>query len=138
MAQVQLRKSTAYHPQSDGQTERVNQCIETFLRCFVSAYPKQWMKWLSLAEYWYNNSYHTAIKRSPFEAIYGSSPSSFGMYLPQDTLPGGLEEWLQERQLMSSLIKQHLLRAANRMKLQADKNRIERRFSVGDWVFLKL
>jgi hypothetical protein len=50
-AQVQLRMSSSYHPQSDGQTKRVNQCMETFLRCFVSSYPKQWIKWLSLAEF---------------------------------------------------------------------------------------
>jgi transposase InsO family protein len=53
LARVQLGLSTAYHPQSDEQTERVNQCLETFLRCFVSACPRNW---LSLAEFWYNTS----------------------------------------------------------------------------------
>jgi transposase InsO family protein len=49
LAQVQLCMSTAYHPQSDDQSERVNQCMETYLRCFVNACPRKWLQWLSLA-----------------------------------------------------------------------------------------
>jgi transposase InsO family protein len=50
LAQVKLSMSTIYHPESDGQSERVNQCMETFLRCFTSACPKKWLQWLPLAE----------------------------------------------------------------------------------------
>lgn len=53
LADVKLCMSSAYHPQSDGQTERVNQCMETFLRCFVHSCPSKWSSWLALAEYWY-------------------------------------------------------------------------------------
>jgi hypothetical protein len=51
LAQVQLRLSYAYHPQTDGQIEHVNQCMEMFLCCFVSACPRKWLSWLYLAEY---------------------------------------------------------------------------------------
>jgi transposase InsO family protein len=71
LAQVQLSMSSAYHPQSDGHTEHVNRCLETFLRCFVSACPKKWVSCLVLAEYWYNTCFHSAIGHSPFEAMYG-------------------------------------------------------------------
>jgi transposase InsO family protein len=66
LAGVQFNMGLAYHPQSDGQTERVNQCMETFLRCFVTACPRKWVDWLPLAEFWYNTSYHSTISQSPF------------------------------------------------------------------------
>ena len=56
LAGVDLHLSSAYHPQSDGQTERVNQCMETFLRCFANAAPSKWFDWLHLVEYWYNTT----------------------------------------------------------------------------------
>ena len=65
MAGTKLCMSSAYHPQSDGQTERVNQCLEAFLRCFVHSCPKQWLRWISLAKYWYNTSLHSSLNRSP-------------------------------------------------------------------------
>jgi len=58
---VNLHLTTAYHPQSDGQTERVNQCFEMYLRCAVQDSPKTWKSWLSLAELWYNSSFHTSL-----------------------------------------------------------------------------
>jgi hypothetical protein len=70
LAGVELHMSTSYHPRSDGQTERVNQTMETFLRCFASACPSRWSHWVPLAEYWYNNCQHSSIGRSPFEALY--------------------------------------------------------------------
>lgn len=95
LAKVQLRMSTAYHPQSDGQTECVNQCLETFLRCFVNACPNKWIQWLSLAKYWYNTSYHTPIDRSPFEALYGHPPRHFGISGTDSSSAVSLDQWLQ-------------------------------------------
>jgi hypothetical protein len=77
LVDVQLCMSTTYHPQTDGQTEHLNQCLETFLRCFVSSYPKKWLQRIPLTEYWYNTNFYTAIQRSPFEALYGYSPRRF-------------------------------------------------------------
>lgn len=55
---VDLRLSSVYHPQSDGQTERVNQCLEQYLPCFANAAPSKWYEWIHLAEFWYNSSWH--------------------------------------------------------------------------------
>ena len=83
---VELRFSSAYHPQSDGETERVNQCMESYVRCMTFQEPKKWMSWLSLAEFWYNTSFHTALNITPFQALYGFPPpqiSSARTYRPQ-------------------------------------------------------
>lgn len=134
LAGVQLRMSSAYHPQTDGQTERVNQCMETYLRCFVHACPTKWSSWLSLAEFWYNTSSHSALGRSPFEVLYGHAPRHFGLDSASACAAPDLSSWLHEREVMQSLIQQHLLRAQDRMKRQADKRRSERVFQVGDRV----
>jgi hypothetical protein len=138
LADVQLQMSFSYHPQTDGQIERVNQCVEIFLRCFVHTCPKQWHKWLSLAEFWYNTSLHSALGRSPFEVLYAHKSKHFGIRDEDYGPSNSIESWLQERFLMSRVIKQHLLRAQQRMKFQADKKRSEVHFQVGDQVFLKL
>lgn len=133
-----LCMSSAYHPQSDGQTERVNQCIETYLRCFVHACPRKWSHWLSVAEFWYNTNYHSSVDCSPFEVLYGHAPRYFGVDSAATVEVSDLQQWLQNREIVSRLIQQHLLRAQSRMKKQADQQRTERVFQVGDQVFLKL
>lgn len=117
LAGVSLQMSSAYHPQSDGQTERVNQCLETFLRGFVCAVPTKWFDWLHLAEFWYNSSWHSAIDRCPFEALYGYAPHHFGIDDSSACTSSTLTEWLQEKQVIQTLIHQQLVRAQSRMKL---------------------
>ena len=68
--------STTYHPETDGQSERLNQCLEQYLRGMCYLKPKSWAQYLPLAELWYNTSYHTALKVTPFEALYGYKPLS--------------------------------------------------------------
>lgn len=79
LAGTELRMSSAYHPQSDGQTERVNQCLEGYLRCFVHSCPHKWKDWLPLAEFWYNTSYHSSLSKTPFEVLYGQHPWHLGL-----------------------------------------------------------
>lgn len=71
---TKLLYSSAYHPQIDGQTERDNRFIETYLRCMTSHWPKQWKSWLHFVEWWYNTNYHSSLQCTPFEALYGFSP----------------------------------------------------------------
>src|SRR6266404_8481161 len=71
---VKLTPSTSYHPQTDGQTERVNQEIEAYLRVFVSHRQDNWADWPPLAEFTYNNNVHVATHRTPFELDAGQHP----------------------------------------------------------------
>jgi hypothetical protein len=68
---TKLIRSSAYHPQTSGQTERVNQILEDLLRACVLSASGSWEDWLPLAEFSYNNSYQASIKMTPFEALYG-------------------------------------------------------------------
>jgi len=133
-----LHMSSSYHPESDGQTERVNQCLEGYLHCFAHACPTKWIQWLTLAEYWYNTSLHSALGKSPFEVLYGRSPRILGLTTDSTCSVPDLQAWLDERQLMQELLRQQLERVRQRMKHQADKKRTERSFNVGDFVYLKL
>jgi len=130
--------SSAYHPETDGQSERVNQCLEIYLRCFTHAYPRKWSQYLSLAEYWYNTSPHSALKTSPFVALYGHEPRHWGIQPAAVCLVPPLQEWLDERSLVQELLQHNLNHAQQQMKNQADKKRTERTFTVGDAVFVKL
>ncbi|GKA78181.1 putative reverse transcriptase domain-containing protein [Tanacetum coccineum] len=77
---TRLDMSTAYHPETDGQSERTIQTLEDMLRACVLDFGKSWDRHLPLVEFSYNNSYHTSIKAAPFEALYGRkcrSPKSY-------------------------------------------------------------
>lgn len=74
---TKLLYSTAYHPQTDGQTERVNQCLEMYLRCVAHDFTRKCPSMLPLAEFWYNSNYHSSLGCSPFRALYGRD-SNFG------------------------------------------------------------
>lgn len=136
---VKLLFSTAYHPQTDGQTERVNQCVEMYLHCAVHNFPSKWKSWLALAELWYNSSYHTSLGCSPFKALYGYDANVGALSTDSVTSDASLSsEAAQERQLHLQTLKEHLAAAQNRMKLQADKKRTDLVFQVGEKVLLKL
>ena len=71
---MKLTPSTSYHPQTDGQTEQVNQEIETYLRIFINHQQDDWVSWLPLAEFCYNNHIHASTHHSPFEVDSGRHP----------------------------------------------------------------
>jgi len=70
---TQLHFSTAYHRQTDGQMEQVNQVVEDMLQTYVMQQPSKWENYLHLVEFSYNNGYHTSLQMSPFEVLYGVS-----------------------------------------------------------------
>jgi hypothetical protein len=73
---VQLRLSSAFHPQTDGQSEVTNRIIVMYLRCLAGDRPRSWLQWLPWAEYCFNTSYQSALRATPFEVVYGRPPPS--------------------------------------------------------------
>ncbi|KAF5443243.1 hypothetical protein F2P56_035816, partial [Juglans regia] len=128
-----LHYSSAYHPQTDGQTEALNKILEGYLRCYVGTKPKDWVKWLPLAEWWYNSSYHTSTKVSPFEALYGYCPPRLSSYIPGTALNVAIDQHLTTRDQIKNQLKYNLQQSQQRMKFYADKKRSEREFAEGDW-----
>nr|GFA94324.1 putative reverse transcriptase domain-containing protein [Tanacetum cinerariifolium] len=115
--------STAYHPETDGQSERTIQTLEDMLRACVIDFGKGWVKHFSLAEFSYNNSYHASIKAATYEALYGRkcrSPVCWAE-VGESQLTG--PELIQETTEKIVLIKQMMQAAQDRQKNYADRKR---------------
>ncbi|GJY66965.1 retrotransposon-related protein [Tanacetum coccineum] len=138
LLKVELKMSTAYHPQTDGQTEVVNKCLECYLRCMTGERPKEWVQWLPLAEYWYNTNKHSCINVTPYEVVYGQTPPLHNPYVSGESAVETVDRSLQAREAAIEMIKFHITRAQDRMKKYAYLKRSEREFDVGMWVYLKL
>src|SRR5688500_12661692 len=135
---TKLNFSTAYHPQTDGQTERTNQVLEDMLRACALQHGGSWDKSLPYAEFSYNNSYQASLKMAPFEALYGRKCRT-PLYWNQ---PGESQvfgpEILQEAEKQVHIIRENLKTAQSRQKSYADNRRRELMFEVGDFVYLKV
>lgn len=82
MQGISFNFSSSYLPQTDGQTEVTNRTLKQYLRCFSSERPREWTKWVTWAEFCNNTSFHTAIRMSPFQALYGIPRPTLLSYLP--------------------------------------------------------
>ncbi|GJY02840.1 putative reverse transcriptase domain-containing protein [Tanacetum coccineum] len=130
--------STAYHPQTDGQSERTIQTLEDMLRACVIEFGGSWDVHLPLAEFSYNNSYHSSIRCAPFEALYGRKCRSPVLWaeIGESGLIG--PELVQETIDKVVLIMEKLKAARDRQKSYADNRRKPLEFEVGDQVLLKV
>ena len=100
--------SSAYRPQTDGQSEVVNRTLEMYLRCFTSDKPKHWVRWICWAEFCYNTSWHSAIQKTPFEVVYGREPPSLLTYVPGTTKVATVEMELMKRDQILKDLKENL------------------------------
>lgn len=132
-----LHYSTAYHPQSDGQTEVVNRCLEQYLRAFAADQPSKWQDFLAMAEFWYNTSYHSATQMSPYQALYGFNPPKLPDYSAGLSSVDSVDALLRIRQDIREQLRVNLELAQLRMKKYADGKRRDKQFVVGDQVLVK-
>jgi hypothetical protein len=108
------------------------------LRCLTFQNPKKWNSHLSTAEWWYNTSFHSSLKTTPFQALYGFSPPMITKNILPDTVGTEARDVLLVRQTALQNIKDNLKLAQDRMKKYADMTRTERVLEVGDMAYLKL
>ena len=135
---IKSTMSTAYHPQTDGQTERVNQSLEQYLRCYVDYNTTNWSELLSPAEFAYNNAAHEGTKYTPFYLEYGRHPRAGPTLVTALDRNTDLNDITWQRQQAHEQAKAALTLAAERMKYYYDKGAQGIPFKVGDKVMLSL
>jgi hypothetical protein len=135
-----LKFSTGYHPQTDGQTERVNAFLEDSLRHYASTSQKNWIELSDVAQFAYNMHKSSAAGVSPLELVFGQQPLAPQEIVAQKT--GGkchtAYRFARERQELLQQAKDSLAKAQRHMKEFADEKKRSLEFSVGDKVMLKL
>jgi hypothetical protein len=130
--------SSAYHPQTDGQTERVNQVLEDMLRACVLTYGKNWEDILAFAEFSYNNGYHTSLKKAPFEVLYGRKCCMPMMWSEVGDRVIESPDFIKAAEEKIAEVRENLRIAQSRQKSYANKRIRELKFDVGDHVYLKV
>nr|GEX01505.1 putative reverse transcriptase domain-containing protein [Tanacetum cinerariifolium]GEY25398.1 putative reverse transcriptase domain-containing protein [Tanacetum cinerariifolium] len=135
---TQLDMSTAYHPETDGQSERTIQTLEDMLRACVIDFGRGWEKYLPLVEFSYNNSYHASIKATPFEVLYGRKCRSLVYWAEAADVQLTKPELIHETTEKIVQIRQRLQAARDRQRSYANVRKQSLEFQVGDRVMLKV
>jgi len=138
---TKLSFSSAYHPQTDGQTEVVNRSLGNILRTLVHQNPKQWDLALAQAEFAYNDTPNRSTGMSPFQIVFGMHPR--GVYElrdlgKQEARSASAEDFAEQMQKLHEEVKDKLQESSRRYKQRADLKRREKEFQVGDLVMAYL
>ncbi|KAK8928937.1 hypothetical protein KSP39_PZI017240 [Platanthera zijinensis] len=135
---TKLKFSTAFHPQTDGQTERTNRTLEDMLRMCTLDFGKKWEDHLFMVEFAYNNSYQASIKMTPYEALYGRRCRTPMSWIEAgDTKLLGKEVVADASELVRT-IQERMKVAQDRQSKYFNARHRHVEFTVGDWVYLKI
>jgi hypothetical protein len=135
---TQLHFSSSYHPQTDGQTKRVNQILEDMLRACALQYGRSQDKGLPYAKFSYNNSYQESLKMTPFEMLYSHRCRTLLFWCEAGERKVFGPDILQEAKKQVRMDRENLRVAQSRQKSYANHRRRELSFEVGDFVYLKV
>lgn len=133
-----LHYSLSYHPQSNGQTNVTNRILEFYFRSYINEVTTDWVQLLPWTELWYNTSYQSAIKMTPYQALFGREPPGLVDYVKNGTMLEAAEQVSLQRTNLLHTLKTNLQRAQQAMKEQYDKHKRAVQFSARDWVWVKL
>jgi hypothetical protein len=135
---VALKMSTTFHPQTDGQFEVVNKSIYMYLRCITGDRPRSCLDWLPWAEYCYNTSYHSALKATPFQVVYGRPPPSIPPYQIGSAQTETVDTMLADKDEFMAEVQTRLSQAQTYARRYYDSHHHDLEFQEGDWVWLRL
>ena len=136
MLGIETKLSTAYHPQTDKQTERTNQVLEQYLRMYINHRQSNWSEWLATAEFAFNNKVHITMKESPFKVNYGRE-LRMGFNIRKKRKNIKVEEFTREMKNRHEKVKSALAKLQEEMKRQVDRNRKKaEEYRVGDKVLI--
>ncbi len=136
MLQVNVSLTSGYHPQANGQVERLNQEVSRFLRSYCQLHQKDWSRYLMWAEYAQNSIQKQSTGLTPFQCVLGFQPPLFPWSGEPTNVPA-VNDWLNRSEETWNLAHTHLQRAVNRGKRQADRHRRSNpEYLPGQWVWL--
>jgi len=136
MLEIKSKLLTAFHPQTDGQTERVNQELEQYLRMFINHRQEQWPKWLETAEFAYNNKVYSSTQMTPFKANYRQD-SRMGFEGRKKGKYEGAKKFIEKMKEIQEEVRVALGKAQEEMKKYTDRKKEEvDNYKVGDLVML--
>jgi hypothetical protein len=135
---TKLHMTSAFHPQSDGQTEAANRIIVMYLRCFTRDRLRQWLRWLPWAEYTYNTAYQTSLRDMPFRVVYGRDPPSICSYELGETRVAAVAQDMEAREAFLADVRYRLEQAQASQTLHYDQQHRQVSYQVGDWALLRL
>jgi len=134
--EIKSKLSTVFHPQTDGQIERVNQELEQYLRMFINYRQEQWPEWLGTTEFAYNNKMYLSMQMTPFKANYGQD-SRMGFEGRKKGKYEGVEKFVEKMKEIQKETKAALTKMEENMKKYTDRKRGEADgYRVGDLVML--
>jgi len=138
MLGIETKLSMAYHPQTDGQTERTNQELEQYLRMYINHRQNNWSEWLATAEFTFNNKVYTATKMSLFQVNYGRE-LRMGFDIRKKGKNEKAKEFAKEMKERHEETRAALVKSQEEMKRQADKSRKEaEEYKIGDKILISI